>query len=74
MSIPLKPCCLRRLQAVTAACLLSVASGAHNLPALAANWHVATNGSPDGLGTEGSPWDIGSALAGKQQVLPNDTV
>ena len=40
----------------------------------AADWQVATNGSPDGLGTRDAPWDIGSALAGRQKVEPNDTI
>lgn len=74
MPIPLQPFCVRLPQAVAAACLLSVAWRAHELPALAADWHVATNGSPGGLGTQAAPWDIGSALEGKQQVLPNDTL
>ena len=74
MPIPLQPFCLRLPQAVAAACLLSVAWRAHELPAVAADWHVATNGSPDGLGTQAAPWDIGSALEGKQHVLPNDTI
>ena len=74
MPIPCKPSCVRLLQAVATACLLPVVWRAHDLPVLAADWHVATNGSPDGLGTQGAPWDLGSALDGRQKVRPNDTL
>ena len=50
MPITAKPFSVRRLQAVAAACLCWVAWRSHDLPALAADWHVATNGSPEGLG------------------------
>jgi hypothetical protein len=74
MPIPAKPFSVRLWQAVAAACLFWVAWGSHDLPALAADWHVATNGSPGGLGTQAAPWDIGSALDGSQKILPNDTL
>jgi hypothetical protein len=74
MPISAKPFSVRLLQAVAAASLLWVAWRSHDLPALAADWHVATNGSPDGLGTQAAPWDIGSALDGSQKILPSDTL
>jgi hypothetical protein len=43
-------------------------------PLHAAFWYVATDGSPDGAGTEQSPWDLASALSGKHKVAPGDTV
>jgi hypothetical protein len=55
MPIPLKPFCLRLLQALAAACLVLVVRQAHDLPTLAADWHVTTNGVPDGAGSEDAP-------------------
>jgi hypothetical protein len=43
-------------------------------PAGAAERFVAPGGSADGSGTKESPWDIASALAGRQKVAPGDTV
>jgi hypothetical protein len=40
----------------------------------AGSWHVGPNGKPTNAGTKGSPWDIASALDGKQKVAPADTV
>ncbi len=74
MPIHRKRCGLRPLQAVAAACLLTMAWRAHQLPADAADWHVATNGLPDGSGTPAAPWDIGSALDGSKKILPGDTL
>ena len=54
-------------------CLL-LASLLQTVPAWPAEWHVATNGTPTGPGTRISPWDIESALAGKQAVAPGDTL
>lgn len=42
--------------------------------AFAAEWFVAPNGTPTGRGTMESPWDVESALAGKQKVAPGDTL
>src|SRR5262245_18216673 len=42
--------------------------------AAAAEWYVATTGTPAGHGTKASPWDIKSALGGTQPVAPYDTV
>jgi hypothetical protein len=42
--------------------------------AFAAEWFVAPNGAPNGQGTKDSPWDIASALTGKQKVAPGDTL
>ncbi len=41
---------------------------------LGADWHVATNGAATQPGTAEAPWDIASALAGRQRVAPGDTV
>ncbi len=40
----------------------------------AAEWFVASDGSPTNAGTEASPWDIESALGAKHPVAPGDTV
>lgn len=42
--------------------------------AFAAEWFVAPNGTPTGRGTLESPWDVESALAGRQKVAPGDTL
>ena len=59
---------------MAAACLLAVAWRAYDLPSLAADWHVATNGSPNGAGLPASPWDIVSALEGRRKIEPGDTL
>jgi hypothetical protein len=41
---------------------------------VAADWYVAPDGTPEGKGTRQAPWDIASALAGRQSVQPGDTV
>lgn len=41
---------------------------------LAADWYCAPDGKPDAAGTKEKPWDIDSALIGRQKVLPGDTV
>src|SRR5579871_6552691 len=74
MAIPLKPVCFRPLQALTVVSLVLAGRQAENKPALAADWHVATNGVPDGSGTQAAPWDIGSALDGRQKIGPGDTL
>jgi hypothetical protein len=43
-------------------------------PAAAASWYVAPSGTPDGAGTQDSPWDLASALGGKQKIAPGDTI
>ncbi|MCC6421165.1 MAG: right-handed parallel beta-helix repeat-containing protein [Gemmataceae bacterium] len=60
----------RRVLATLAAVLL----GSGTMPAGAAEWYVAPDGTAAGKGTRASPWDIASALAGKQSVRPGDTV
>jgi hypothetical protein len=62
------------LQALAIGCLVTFARQAQEKPALAADWHVATNGELDGLGNESATWDIGSALDGKRKVEPGDTL
>ena len=44
------------------------------VPLQAAEWHVATGGKQDAAGTKEAPWDLESALLGKQKVAPGDTV
>lgn len=46
-----------------------IATGAN-----AAEWFAAATGIPAGQGTKASPWDIESALAGRQKVAPGDTL
>ena len=40
----------------------------------AADWFVGPDGKPGNAGSQASPWDIASALDGKQQVAPGDTI
>jgi hypothetical protein len=40
----------------------------------AAEWHVATGGKPDGEGSRAKPWDLESALSGRQKLAPGDTL
>jgi len=51
--------------------LLSV--GVCSEPARAADWFAAA-GSADAKGTRESPWDLASALAGRQKLSPGDTL
>ncbi len=46
------------------------------LPAVAwaANWFATPEGRPDAKGTRESPWDLQSALDGRQHVEPGDTL
>ncbi len=74
MRVSLKPLVARLVQALAVACVLLVTFQTHTLPGLAVEWHVATNGLPNGLGTQGAPWDIASALDGSHKVLPGDTL
>jgi hypothetical protein len=43
-------------------------------PACAREWFAATSGKADNSGTKESPWDLGSALSGRQEVRPGDTL
>ncbi|MBN1442163.1 MAG: hypothetical protein JXA90_05605, partial [Planctomycetes bacterium] len=43
-------------------------------PAAAAERFVGVEGRADGAGTKESPWDIASALGGRQKVEPGDAV
>ena len=43
-------------------------------PIRSAEWFVAPTGSTSNAGTEGSPWDIESALKGKPAITPGDTI
>ena len=40
----------------------------------AGEWYVAPDGSRTSKGTKESPWDLGSALGGKQKIAPGDTI
>jgi hypothetical protein len=40
----------------------------------ASEWYVSPKGTPQGKGTRESPWDIESALLGKQNVRAGDTL
>jgi hypothetical protein len=42
--------------------------------AVAAEWFVSTTGKPDAPGTKAAPWDLESALSGKQKIAPGDTL
>jgi hypothetical protein len=42
--------------------------------ASAADWYASADGKPDGAGTKDSPWDLQSALEGKQKIVPGDTL
>jgi len=42
--------------------------------AAASEWYVSPSGMPDGQGTQDTPWDIESALDGRQNISPGDTV
>ncbi len=42
--------------------------------AAASQWYVAPGGTPSAQGTMDSPWDLESALDGRQKVAPGDTV
>jgi hypothetical protein len=43
-------------------------------PASAADWYVAAQGDADNDGSKECPWDIESALAGKQKIAAGDTL
>jgi len=57
-------------------CLTMLAASAFFLAgaALGAEYFVAPDGKADAAGTAEAPWDIISALSGKQAVQPGDTV
>ena len=42
--------------------------------ARAGNWYVGPEGKPTNPGTKQAPWDIASALEGKQKVAAGDTI
>lgn len=37
-------------------------------------WHVTTDGTAGGDGSESDPWDLATALAGPDEVQPGDTI
>ncbi|MCS7237898.1 MAG: right-handed parallel beta-helix repeat-containing protein [Thermoguttaceae bacterium] len=41
---------------------------------IGADWYVSPQGIPEGAGTQAVPWDIASALDGRQPVQPGDTI
>jgi hypothetical protein len=42
--------------------------------ALAAEWHVTPDGTAEGDGSEGAPWDLATAFAHPEAVQPGDTI
>lgn len=56
------------LAVICAACVLAARCGC------AADWYAAADGKADNAGTKDSPWDLRSALEGKQKVAPGDTL
>lgn len=55
----------------------TTARGLTLLPPEKRRWHVSPTGSPIGLGTPASPWDLATALAngrGGSEVKPGDTI
>ncbi|WP_347245106.1 right-handed parallel beta-helix repeat-containing protein [Thermogutta sp.] len=42
--------------------------------AWAHEWYVTSNGRPQNSGTRESPWDLESALGGRQKIDPGDTI
>ena len=59
-----------RLRRVLFVCILLSAAAACS----AAQWYAAPQGKPINPGTEKEPWDIASALDGKQKVSAGDTL
>jgi len=43
-------------------------------PAAAAEWFASPQGTPDARGAKDSPWDLASALGGRQKIAPGDTL
>jgi hypothetical protein len=43
-------------------------------PVRAADWFAAAGGRADAKGTRQAPWDLASALAGRQKIGPGDTL
>lgn len=63
------------LSAVLITSLSTTALGVLGSPvAVAAEWHVAVDGQATNRGTRESPWDLTSALDGRQKVQPGDTI
>jgi len=52
-----------------AACLAACAASA-----AASDWYVAPAGTSGGQGTRDAPWDIESALSGRQKIAAGDTI
>jgi len=42
--------------------------------ALAVDWYVSPDGTTTNVGTQPSPWDIASALNGREEIEPGDTI
>jgi hypothetical protein len=62
-------CALLR-NSILAAALITRAA----LPACAAEWYVAPQGTPAGNGTKDAPWDLAATLLGERPVRPGDTI
>lgn len=63
-----------QLSRAAAIALLAAATCWWAGPAPAADHYVAPDGRPDAAGSRGDPWDLASALAGRQDVRPGETV
>jgi len=68
----MRNCPRRRVALAIPAILIALAATAGRLEA--ADWYVGPEGTPQGRGTQASPWDLTSALAGRQPIVPGDTV
>jgi hypothetical protein len=64
----------RKTARAVVAMLVVVLAAASGQVASAREWYVAPLGTKTAKGTKDSPWDIDSALGGKQKVAPGDTI
>jgi hypothetical protein len=55
---------------VFSTCLLAIAVEI----TFAGQWYISPDGKSTNSGIQESPWDIASALSGKQKVTPGDTI
>lgn len=64
----------RRTAWVYALVAIGVLGGMRVEKVRARDWYVAVDGRPQNAGTRESPWDLESALSGRQEVEPGDTI
>jgi len=55
---------------ILSACLLAITAEI----SFASQWYISSDGKSTNSGTQVSPWDIASALAGKQKIAAGDTI